>query len=33
MVFFSLVYVVEGIGQTGGLIAQPPNYCLKETYV
>jgi MFS family permease len=32
MVFFALVYVVEGIGQTGGLIAQPLNYFLKETY-
>jgi MFS family permease len=32
MVFFSLVYVVEGIGQTGGLIAQPLNYFLKQTY-
>lgn len=30
--FFALVYVVEGIGQTGGLIAQPLNYFLKETY-
>ena len=26
MLFFALVYVVEGIGQTGGLIAQPLNY-------
>jgi MFS family permease len=32
MVFFALVYVVEGVGQTGGLIAQPLNYFLKETY-
>ena len=32
MVFFALVYVVEGLGQTGGLIAQPLNYFLKETY-
>jgi len=32
MVFFALVYVVEGIGQTGGLIAQPLNYFLKQTY-
>ncbi len=32
MVFFALVYVVEGLGQTGGLIAQPLNYFLKEAY-
>src|SRR5262244_4557223 len=32
MWFFALVYVVEGIGQTGGLIAQPLNYFLKQTY-
>jgi MFS family permease len=32
MVFFALVNVVEGIGQTGGLIAQPLNYFLKQTY-
>src|SRR6516164_4529788 len=32
MVFFSVVYVAEGTGQTGGLIAQPLNYFLKETY-
>jgi MFS family permease len=32
MVFFALVYIVEGIGQTGGLIAQPLNYFLKQTY-
>ena len=32
MLFFGLVYVVEGIGQTGGLIAQPLNYYLKETF-
>src|SRR5438552_1647828 len=32
MVFFALVYVVEGLGQTGGLIAQPLNYFLKERY-
>jgi MFS family permease len=32
MVFFALVYVVEGIGQTGGLIAQPLNYFLKQSY-
>ena len=32
MLFFGLVYVVEGIGQTGGLIAQPLNYFLKQTF-
>jgi MFS family permease len=32
MVFFALVYVVEGVGQTGGLIAQPLNYYLKQTF-
>jgi len=32
MLFFCLVYVVEGIGQTGGLIAQPLNYYLKQTF-
>jgi len=32
MVFFALVYVVEAVGQTGGLIAQPLNYFLKQTY-
>jgi MFS family permease len=31
MLFFALVYVVEGIGQTGGLIAQPLNYFLKQS--
>ena len=31
-VFLSLVYVVEGFGQTGGLIAQPLNYYLKEVH-
>src|SRR5262245_17686609 len=30
MLFFALVYVVEGLGQAGGLIAQPLNYYLKE---
>jgi hypothetical protein len=29
MWFFALVYVVEGLGQTGGLIAQPLNYFFK----
>ena len=32
MVFFGIVYVVEGLGQTGGLIAQPLNYFLKEVH-
>ena len=32
MVFFALVYVVEGIGQTGGLIAQPLSFFLKQTF-
>src|SRR5215467_2690768 len=32
MLFFALVYVVEGAGQTGGLIAQPLNFFLKQTY-
>jgi MFS family permease len=31
LVFFALVYVVEGIGQVSGLIAQPLNFYLKET--
>src|SRR5215469_10652390 len=32
MLFFGLVYVIEGIGQTGGLIAQPLSFLLKQTY-
>jgi MFS family permease len=32
MVFLALVYIVEGVGQTGGLIAQPLNYFLKQTF-
>jgi len=32
MVFFGIVYVVEGLGQTGGLIAQPLSYFLKEVH-
>jgi MFS family permease len=32
MLFFALVYIVEGVGQTGGLIAQPLTYFLKQTY-
>jgi MFS family permease len=31
LLFFALVYVVEGLGQVGGLIAQPLNYYLKTT--
>jgi MFS family permease len=30
LVFFGLVYVVEGLGQIGGLVSQPLNYYLKE---
>jgi MFS family permease len=30
LVFFALVYVVEGVGQIVGLISQPLNYYLKE---
>lgn len=30
LLFFALVYVVEGLGQIGGLVAQPLNYYLKE---
>jgi MFS family permease len=29
LLFFALVYIVEGLGQVGGLIAQPLNYYLK----
>ena len=32
MLFFAVVYVVEGIGQTSGLIAQPLSFFLKQTY-
>ena len=32
MLFFAVVYVVEGVGQTGGLIAQPLSFFLKQTY-
>jgi MFS family permease len=32
MAFFALVYLVEGIGQTDGLISQPLNYYLKQVY-
>jgi MFS family permease len=31
MVFFSLVYFAQGIGQTGGLVGQPLSFYLKET--
>ncbi|MGB6534800.1 MAG: MFS transporter [Xanthobacteraceae bacterium] len=30
--FFALVYVVEGVGQVGGLIAQPLTYYLKQVH-
>src|ERR1700722_11147318 len=30
LVFFALVYVVEGVGQIGGLISQPLTYYLKQ---
>jgi len=30
LLFFAVVYVVEGLGQVGGLINQPLNYYLKE---
>jgi len=32
LLFFALVYVVEGLGQVVGLISQPLNYYLKEVY-
>jgi MFS family permease len=32
MLFFALIYIVEGLGQTGGLIAQPLSYFLKQQY-
>jgi predicted MFS family arabinose efflux permease len=32
LIFFALVYVVEGLGQIVGLISQPLNYYLKEVY-
>jgi MFS family permease len=31
LLFFALVYVVEGLGQIGGLISQPLNYYLKSS--
>src|SRR6516162_9879822 len=30
LIFFALVYVVEGVGQIVGLISQPLNFYLKE---
>lgn len=32
LIFFALVYVVEGVGQVGGLIAQPLSYYLKHVH-
>jgi MFS family permease len=32
LVFFALVYVVEGVGQVSGLIAQPLSFYLKEAH-
>jgi MFS family permease len=32
LLFFALVYVVEGVGQVGGLIAQPLSFYLKQVY-
>ena len=32
MLFFALVYLTEGIGQSDGLISQPLNYYLKQVY-
>ena len=32
LIFFALVYVVEGVGQIVGLISQPLNYYLKEVH-
>jgi hypothetical protein len=32
MIFFALVYVVEGTGQIVGLLAQPLSYFLKEVH-
>jgi predicted MFS family arabinose efflux permease len=32
LLFFGLVYVVEGLGQIGGLISQPLTYYLKQTH-
>jgi MFS family permease len=32
MIFFALVYIVEGAGQIGGLLAQPLGYFLKQVH-
>ncbi|HVR56272.1 MAG TPA: hypothetical protein VMT72_05535 [Pseudolabrys sp.] len=32
MFYFGMVYVVEGIGQTDGIIAQPLTYYFKEVH-
>ena len=32
LVFFALIYVVEGVGQVEGLIAQPLSFYLKEVH-
>jgi predicted MFS family arabinose efflux permease len=32
LLFFGLVYVVEGLGQIGGLISQPLTYYLKQSH-
>jgi MFS family permease len=32
LLFFALVYLVEGVGQVSGLIAQPLSFYLKEVY-
>ncbi|HUZ31658.1 MAG TPA: MFS transporter [Xanthobacteraceae bacterium] len=32
MIFFALVYIVEGAGQIGGLLAQPLSYFLKQAH-
>ena len=32
LLFFALVYLVEGVGQIGGLIAQPLSFYLKEVH-
>src|SRR5262249_31648908 len=32
LLFFALVYVVEGLGQIVGLISKPLNYYLKEVH-
>jgi MFS family permease len=32
LVFFALVYLVEGVGQVGGLIAQPLSFYLKQVH-